>query len=32
MVILFISGVMLGAVIGVLLMALIQINHDKEEE
>lgn len=32
MVILFISGVMLGAVIGVLLMALIQINHDKEEK
>lgn len=32
MVILFISGVMLGAIIGVLLMALIQINHDKEEE
>lgn len=31
MVILFISGVMLGAIIGVLLMALIQINHDKEE-
>lgn len=31
MVIVFISGVMIGAAIGVLLMALVQINHDKEE-
>lgn len=31
MVILFISGLVTGAIIGVLIMALIQINHNKEE-
>lgn len=31
MVILFISGLVTGAIIGVLIMALIQINHNEEE-
>lgn len=32
MAILFISGVFLGVIVGVLLMALTQANHDKEEK
>ncbi len=32
MAILFISGVITGGILGVLLMALVQINHDKEED
>lgn len=32
MAIIFISGVFLGAIMGVFLMAIIQANHDKEEE
>lgn len=32
MAIIFISGVFLGVIVGVFLMAIIQANHDKEEE
>lgn len=32
MAIIFISGVFLGVIMGVFLMAIIQANHDKEEE
>lgn len=31
MAIVFISGVFIGGVLGVFLMALVQINHDKED-
>lgn len=31
MVILFISGFLLGGICGILVMCLLQINHDKEE-
>ena len=31
MVILFISGFLLGGTCGILVMCLLQINHDKEE-
>lgn len=32
MAIIFISGVFLGVIMGVFLMAIIQASHDKEEE
>lgn len=31
MAIVFISGLILGGLMGVFLMALVQVNHDKEE-
>lgn len=31
MTILFISGFLLGSICGVLVMCLLQVNHDKEE-
>lgn len=32
MMILFISGFLLGGICGVIGMCLLQVNHDKEEE
>lgn len=31
MAILFISGFISGGIVGILLMCIVQINHDKEE-